>query len=253
MVRQIPGPANSSKSFAKCLSALATGIILLTASASSSSAQTLNRVFAVSPESSELEVVNQEGMIKITASANSSKIVIGARQISGAPKIEATQNATGKVKVEVTGQGRVEFEIAVPASSSVNLLSYRGEIMVANLTGAVHARITTEGDIEIAGSRSARVVAHCGQGNVNFSGDVLPSGRYVLKSFSGRVKVILPADANFKLTASSYRGGIDPDAFQFQMKFEKRSPQRVEASRGAGGASITLWTQEGSIHLYRKP
>jgi DUF4097 and DUF4098 domain-containing protein YvlB len=252
MVRQITGPANSSKSFAKFLSALATGLMILTASASSSSAQTFNRAFAVAPESSELEVVNQEGVIKVKAAANSSKIVINARQSSGEAKIEATQNAMGKVKVEVTGQGRVEFEIAVPASSSVNLLSYKGEIMVTNLTGAVHASVT-EGDIEIAGSRSAKVEAHCGKGNVNFSGDVLPSGRYVLKSFSGRVKVILPADADFKLSASSYRGGIDPDAFQFQMKFDKRSPQRVEASRGAGGASITLWTQEGSIHLYRKP
>jgi hypothetical protein len=250
MVKEITSPAQSSKSGAKFLSALPVVFMLLSASAASSNAQTFTRTFAVSPERSELEVVNQEGMIKVTAAANSSKIVINASQSGGEARIDATQNAMGKVKVEVTGRGKVDFEITVPSSSSINLLSYRGAILVTNLAGAVRARVT-DGDIQIAGLRSAKVEAHCTQGNVIFSGDVLPSGRYILKSFSGRVEVILPADADFKLSASSFRGGMDLDAFQ--MKFNKRSPQLVEASRGAGGASISLWTQEGSIHLYRKP
>jgi hypothetical protein len=251
MVRHIPSPAKPSKSVAKFLPALAIGFMLLTASASTSSAQTFSRAFAVSPERSELDVRNREGMIKVTAVANSSKIVINARQSGGAAKIDATQNAMGKVVVEVTEQGKVDFEITVPASTNVNLLAYRGPIMVSNLAGTVHARVT-EGDIKITGLRSAKVEAHCTQGNVVFSGEVLPSGSYILKSFSGRVEVDLPADADFKLSASSFSGGIGGlDAFP--MKFDKRSPHLVKASRGAGGASINLWTQEGSIHLRRKP
>ncbi|HEY8460934.1 MAG TPA: DUF4097 family beta strand repeat-containing protein [Blastocatellia bacterium] len=250
MVKEIPIPSRSSESAAKFLSAVVIGFTLLTASTASADAQTLNRAFIVSPERSELEVVNQEGMIKVTAVPNSSRIVVNARQGAGAARIDASQDALGKVKIEVTGKGRVDFEIAVPASSSINLLSYRGAIMVTNLAGAVRARVT-DGDIRIDGMRSAKVEAHCSQGNVIFSGDVLPSGRYILKSFSGRVEVTLPADANFNLSASSFRGGMDLNAFQ--MKFNKRSPHVVEASRGAGGASISLWTQEGSIHLYRKP
>jgi DUF4097 and DUF4098 domain-containing protein YvlB len=250
MVKEIPSPTQSSKSVAKFLSALATGFLALTASASPSGAQTFSRAFAVSPERSELEVVNQAGTIKVTAGASSNKIVINARQSGGAAKIEAKQNAMGKVKVEVTGRGRVDFEIAVPASSSINLLSYQGAIMVTNLAGAVRARVT-DGDIQIAGMRSAKVDASCTQGNVSFSGEVLPSGRYTLKSFSGRVDAILPADADFKLSASTFSGGMDLGAFQ--MKFDKRSHQLVEASHGAGRASIRLWTQEGSIYLRRKP
>lgn len=250
MVKEIPNSTPSSNSVAKFLSSLAIGFVVLTASASSSGAQTFSRAFAVSPQRSELEVVNQAGTIRVTAGANPAKIVINARQSDGAAKIDATQNAMGKVKVEVTGRGRVDFEIAVPASSSIDLLSYRGAIVVTNLAGAVRARIT-DGDIQITGLRSARVEAHCTQGNVSFSGEVLPSGRYTLKSFSGRVDATLPADADFKLSASSFRGGMDLDAFQ--MKFDKRSHQLVEASHRAGRASISLWTQEGSIHLHRKP
>jgi len=250
MVKEIPSLTQSSKSVAKFLSALATGFLALTASTTRSDAQTFNRAFAVSPERSELEVVNQVGTIKVTAGANPNKIVINARHSDGAAKIEATQNAMGKVKVEVTGRGRVDFEIAVPASSSINLLSYQGAIVVTNLAGAVRARVT-DGDIQIDGMRSAKVDASCTQGNVSFSGEVLPSGRYTLKSFSGRVDAILPANADFKLSASTFSGGMDLEAFQ--MKFNKRSHQLVEASHGAGRASISLWTQEGSIYLRRKP
>jgi DUF4097 and DUF4098 domain-containing protein YvlB len=250
MVKEIPSPTQPSKSVAKFLSTLATGLVVLTASAPSSGAQTFSRAFAVSPERSELEVVNQTGTIKVKAGANSAKIVISAKQSDGSAKIEAKQNALGKVKVEVTGRGRVDFEIEVPASSSIDLLSYRGAIVVTNLAGAVRARVT-DGDIQIDGLRSARVDARCTQGNVSFSGEVLPSGSYTLKSFSGRVDAILPADADFKLSASSFRGGVDLG--EFQMKFDKRSHQLVEASHGAGRASISLWTQEGSIHLRRRP
>jgi|SRR5882672_8829600 len=259
MVKEIPSSAQSSKSVPKSLAplaplaplaALAIGLVVLTASASPAGAQTFSRAFAVSPESSELEVVNQAGTIKVTAGAHQSKIVINARQSDGAAKIDATQSALGKVKVEVTGRGRVDFEIAVPASSSIDLLSYRGAIVVTNLAGAVRARVT-DGDIQIAGLRSARVEARCTQGNISFSGEVLPTGSYTLKSFSGRVDAILPADADFKLSASTFRGGIYLGAFQ--MKFNKRSHQLVEGSHGAGRASISLWTQEGSIYLHSKP
>src|SRR5262249_60697972 len=112
------------------------------------------------------------GTIKVTAGANPAKIVISAKQSDGAARIEATQNALGKVKVEVTGRGRVDFEIAVPASSSIDLLSYRGAIVVTNLAGAVRAR-GTEGDIQITGLRSAGDEDSCSQGSDRFSGGVL--------------------------------------------------------------------------------
>ncbi|MGE0132478.1 MAG: DUF4097 family beta strand repeat-containing protein [Blastocatellales bacterium] len=252
MVKEIPAPnaALTSKSIAKFLSALAISFVVVITLAYSASAQPFSRTFAVAPETSELEVVNQTGTIKITTGGNAARIVINARQSDSATKIDATQNAQGKVKVEVTGQGIVDFEITVPASSNVDLLCYKGAITVANLGGAVRARVT-DGNIQVTGLRSARVEAHSTKGNVSFSGEVLPSGSYTLKSFSGRVDATLPANADFKLSAASFRGGMDLGGFQ--MKFDRQTHQLVEASYGAGRASISLWTQEGSIHLHRKP
>jgi len=243
-------PLSSNKITAKFSSALAISFVVVTALAYSASAQTFSRAFSVPPETSELEVVNQAGTIKVTAGANAARIIINARYTESASKIGATQDAQGKVKVEVTGQGPVDFEITVPVSSDLDLLSYKGQIVVTNVAGEVRARVT-DGNIQIAGLRSPRVEAHCTQGNVSFSGEVLPSGSYTLKSYSGRVDATLPANADFKLSAASFRGGMDLSAFQ--MKYDKQTHQLVEGSHGAGRASVSLWTQEGSIHLHRKP
>jgi hypothetical protein len=237
-------------SVAKLASSLATSLVIIAVLTDSAGAQTFNRTFSVTPERSELEIVNQVGTIKVTPAAAAGKIVIIARQLDGDTKINATQNAQGKVKVEVTGRGTVDFEITVPQSSNLDLLCYKGAITGANLGGSVRARIT-DGSIQFTGSRSSRVEAHSTKGNVSFSGEVLPSGSYTLKSFSGRVDATLPAAADFKLSATSYRGGMDLGGFQ--LKFEKQTDQLVEAWHGAGRASVHLWTQEGSIHLHRKP
>ncbi len=241
--------SSSSNSVASLISSLATSLVISAIFTHSTGAQTFNRTFSVTPERSELEVVNQVGTIKVTPAA-AGKIVIIARQLDGDTKIDATQNAQGKVKVEVTGRGTVDFEITVPPSSNLDLLCYKGAITVTNLGGSVRARIT-DGSIQFTGLRSPRVEAHSTKGNVSFSGEVLPSGSYTLKSFSGRVDATLPTNADFKLSAASYRGGMNLGGFQ--MKFEKQTDQLVEASHGAGRASVHLWTQEGSIHLHRRP
>jgi hypothetical protein len=214
------------------------------------SAQTFNKSFTVSPDSSNLEVVNQIGSIKISSGGVTGKIVINAKYNDGGTKIGASQTTEGKVKVEVTGRGTVDFEIIVPQSSNLDLLCYKCTITVVNTTGVVTVS-NSEGSIQFTGIRSPRVDAHSVKGNVNFAGDLLPAGNYTLRSFSGRVDATLPINADFKLLASSYRGGMDLGGLP--LKFDRQSDQLVEGVMGAGKATVSLWTQEGSIHLHRKP
>jgi DUF4097 and DUF4098 domain-containing protein YvlB len=225
--------------------ALAVGIL-----STAASAQTFNRTYAVSPDSADLEVVNQSGTIRILPGGNVGKIVINARMSEGEAKVDAAQSAQGKVTVQVTGRGTVDLEITAPLATNLDLLCFKCTMLVTNATGPVHAR-NTDGQILLSGIRSPRVEAHSTKGNVSFGGEILPSGNYTLKSFSGRVDVTLPSSADFKLSASSYRGGMDLGPFAF--RFDKQSDQLVEAMCGAGRATVSVWTQEGSIHLHRKP
>ncbi len=229
--------------------------MLITASALTAFAQPYSRTFTVSPDSSFLEVINQIGSIKVTASgsnsgSNAGKIVINARKTAGDAQIDATQSSQGVVKVEVKGLGTIDFEIIVPPSTTLNLFTYKGAITVANTAGPVRARVTTDGNIQFTGLRSPKVEAHAASGNVVFHGEALPDGEYTLKSFSGRVDVTFPANADFKLSASSFSGVMDLGGCP--MKFDRQTNQLVEAACGTGRAKVNLWTQEGSIHLRRK-
>lgn len=244
--------AKSASVSLKFVSALTLGLAVLSVSVSEIKAQSFSKTFPVDADTSELEVINQIGSIKVTASsANTGKIIINARKVDGDAQVSATQNPQGKVTVEVKGRGVLDFEITVPPSSKLDLFTYKGTISVANLTGQARARITTIGNIQFTGIRSAKVEAHSVSGNVIFSGEILPNGDYTLKSFSGRVEVILPASSDFTLSASSFSGVIDLGGFP--MRFSRQTNQLVEASCGTGRAKVLLWTKEGSIHLRRRP
>jgi DUF4097 and DUF4098 domain-containing protein YvlB len=233
-------------------SALALGIFFLVDSAFIASAQTFSKTFTVSPVSSGLEVINQVGSIKVTAAGtNTGKITINAKKVDGDAQVSAAQTPMGKVKVEVNGRGAIDFEITVPPSIQLDLFTYKGAITVSNLTGPVRARITTDGNIQFTSLHSPKVEAHSSSGNVYFSGDALPNGEYTLKSFSGRVEVTFPSNADFRISASSSSGVMDLGGFP--LKFDRQTNQLVEAACGNGRAKVFLWTQEGGIYLRRKP
>lgn len=222
----------------------------LAAIALSANAQTFSRTFTVSPTSSELEVINRIGAIRITAvNASMDKIIVNAHPVDDA-KINATQTPQGGIKVEVSGRGTVDFDITVPVTTNLDLLSYKGTISVASVSGPIRARTTTEGDIIFNNLRSLIVEAHSASGNVRFNGEILPRGNYTLRSFSGKVEATLPAGADFKLFAASYRSRMDFDGFA--VKFDKKTDQLVEGYHGQGRATLNLWTQEGSIELHRR-
>ena len=232
------------------LYAWALGLLTAALLAPPASAQTFSKNFQVSPDASEIEITNQTGSIKVTAAEHSNRVVINAKQSAADAEIKAKQTSEGKVKVEVTGLAAVDLELTVPATSKLDLLCYKCAITVANVNGSVRAR-TMDGGIVFTGLRSPRVEAHSTSGDVNFAGELLPRGDYKLKSFAGRVDVTLPASADFKLLASSFRAAMDLGSFP--LKFSKQSAQMVEGACGEGRATMLLWTQEGSLHLHRKP
>ncbi|MBK6799034.1 MAG: DUF4097 family beta strand repeat protein [Acidobacteria bacterium] len=216
------------------------------------SAQSLNKTLVVSSDSPEIEVINQTGSIKVSAStAGAGRVVINSRQPDSTGRVNVTQGSDGRIKVEVTGRSPIDFEITAPAAANLDLLIYKGAISITNATGTIKARVTTDGNIMLAGLRSNKIDAHSSNGGISFSGDLIPGGEYSLRAFSGRIDATFPSAADFKLTASSFSGVIDLGGFP--MKFERQTNQLVEASCGTGRAKVSLWTQEGSIYLHRKP
>lgn len=222
---------------------LLTGLSLLV------NAQDFSKSFKVLPDAGSLEVLAKTGSITVVP-AEGNSIQVTARHAGN--NINVTQaTLQGKVKVEVTNDSPVDLVITVPASTSLDVLCVKCGVTVKGLRGAIKAS-TSEGDIQLTGIRSALVEARSMSGSVSFSGEVLPSGSYFLKSFSGRVDAALPAEAKFKLDATSVRGGIEIKPEDFQLTMQKQTAQFVHGFVGSGGATVTLWTQEGSIRVRKR-
>jgi len=221
-------------------------IALLSFPALPALAQGYSKSFRVQDRSGALEVVNKMGSVSVNVGEGST-ITVTAKQAD--PLINAIQSAQGKVRVEVTGNGTVDLVINVPTNTALDLTCIKGEVTVRNMSGPIRTR-TAEGDILLSGIRSPKVDVGSQTGNVSFSGDILPGGNYTIKSHSGRVSATLPASADFRLQASSWRGGVDVNGFG--VSFTTQTDKRVEGTHGEGRATVVLWTQEGSIQLRRR-
>jgi hypothetical protein len=213
------------------------------------------RTFTMPPDVGELEIINQIGTIRVAAAAPGVEHVsilarLEANMGGGEPRINAAQSSRQRVKVKVTGRGRVDFDVRVPASTRLDLLTFRGTISVVDLDGQVRARIASVGDIELSRLRSQQVEGHSHNGTVRFSGALHSKGNYSLKSYSGRVEVAVPDDADFKLLASTHQGGFDLGGFP--MRYDRQERDVVEAVSGNGHSKLYLWTQEGRIRLRRQ-
>ena len=213
------------------------------------------RTFTMPAEAGELEIINQIGTIRVTAAAPGVEQISVSAKVEtktgpGDPRIQAVQSSPHRVKVKVTGRSRVDFDVRVPASTRLDLLTFRGTISVVDLDGQVRARIASVGDIELSRLRSQQVEGHSHNGTVRFSGELQSKGNYSLKSYSGRVEVAVPDDADFTLLASTHQGGFDLSGFP--MRYDRQERDIVEAVSGNGHSRLYLWTQEGRIRLRRQ-
>lgn len=214
-------------------------------------AQDFSKSFKVLPDSGSLEIKTKMGSVTIVP-AEGNTIQIIARRAGN--NITATQpSPQGMVHVEVTADSPVDLIINVPSSTSLDVFCVKcsGGVIVRGLRGAIKIN-NTDGDIQLTGIRSSQVEARSVSGNVSYSGEIQPSGSYYLKSFSGRVDAALPVGAKFKLDATSGRGGIEIDPSDFQLTVQKQTSYLVQGLVGSATATVTLWTQDGSIRVRKK-
>ncbi len=230
---------------------LVASLILLAGLGVVTYAQDFSKSFKVLPDSGSLEIKAKMGSVTVVP-AEGNTIQILAKRAGN--NITATQpSPQGMVHVEVTSDAPVDLIVNVPSSTSLDVFCVKcsGGVIVRGLRGAIKIN-NTDGDIQLTGIRSSQVEARSVSGNVSYGGEVQPSGSYSLKSFSGRVDAALPAGAKFKLDATSGRGGIEFDPGDFQLTMHKQTSHLVQGLVGSATATVTLWTQDGSIRVRKK-
>lgn len=145
--------------------------------------------------------------------------------------------------------GEVNFRIFVPANSTVDIETRRGNITVRDVRGAmVRAHIYTSGDIELTGIRAAVVMAENVSGDILFDGELVGGGKYELKTYRGHINIRIPTDSTFRLvaTAPSSRS-ITLGSFGVTGLRFNGDGRQVSGSVGGGTASLTINNYQGAI------
>ncbi|HEX5706427.1 MAG TPA: DUF4097 family beta strand repeat-containing protein [Pyrinomonadaceae bacterium] len=152
-------------------------------------------------------------------------------------------------------------------SGNISLDDARGPVRLRSLSGevvATNARPvsprddlqvnSTSGEIKLQGVTHTRVVAKTVSGGVSFEGALAPGGSYDLRTTSGDVTLMLPADASFKINARVVTGGEIITDFPIKGATLPPTPKpeaqtRLTGTVGGGDADINLSAFNGTVHL----
>lgn len=135
-------------------------------------------------------------------------------------------------------------------TGDVDLGSVSGDIIVTGVTGDIEAE-TVSGDVDLTGVSGAQTVkASTLSGSVEYSGKIVESGTYRLKSHSGSVTMTIPADSAFDVVAKTFSGRVSSD-FDITVS-GKLSRKEIRGTVNGGGADIELKSFSGSINLDKR-
>lgn len=197
------------------------------------------------PSGTRIVVESISGNIKIS----DIKGEINASTISGDIRVLSPAR-TGTLK---TISGTVEVSDAnVDAlqSSSVS-----GDVILRHVVAHRIDAGSISGNVRIEDAQCERVAGHSTSGNLSYGGTLAKNGRYELKSFSGEVRVAVPAGSGFEVDANSFSGDVRSDLpITTHGNADERHGRRriLSGTYGDGSAVLDLTTFSGSIVITKR-
>ncbi len=186
--------------------------------------------------------------IKVSATMESPSAHFSPRVVGGGLSIDVMSDNRGRGDV-----GDVNFKIQVPASTSVDVETRRGDIHVSNIrAGSVRARVSSEGDIDLTGISASQVSASNTSGDILFDGDFARGGTYEFSSGHGAINIRIPGDSAFRLVAATTSKKISLGHFWNNSFQSLGGGRKYVGDVGDGRASVSVTTLSGSITFLRQ-
>lgn len=186
---------------------------------------------------------------------------VSARSWSGSVSVKGVhgdlETRTQSADVDIRDAGRIDVESlsgdvsieGVDGESRINTVS--GDIRLGAARGDVEIE-TVSGDIDLRDVVAKQIRTHTTSGDVDFSGQILPDGRYEYNTHSGEIRLALPADVGAQLNLATFNGGIESD-FPITLQAGKdHDNKRLSFTLGQGTARISAETFSGDITLTSK-
>jgi Toastrack DUF4097 len=156
-------------------------------------------------------------------------IKLDIRQSGSTIEIEANRRAAGWER-ENDNVVETEFEIQVPAGSSLDLHAFSGNLIVRGTTGSIAAQ-TFSGDVDLDVS----------------SAPAAPDVK--AETFSGDISARLPEVSNGHIRFNSFSGDFRSD---FPVQLDRKSRRDISADiGGGGGANLEFKTFSGDLKLVK--
>ena len=186
--------------------------------------------------------------IKLSATLESPSAHFTPRLLADGLSIDVMGDNRGRGDV-----GDVNFKIQVPANTSVDVETRRGDIHVSNVRGAfVRARVSSEGDIDLTGITALQVTASNTTGDILFDGEFARGGTYEFQSGHGAINIRIPGDSAFRLTAATTSKKIALGHFWNNSFQSFGGGRKYVGDVGDGRASVTVTNLSGSISFIRR-
>jgi len=268
-------------------------IVLFASRASTSDKRQLR--YAVKPGAT-LNLVSDYGAVRIRAAQNG-QIVVAATPASRKVEVDCSQNGN---RIELRSRyseavseadGRVDYEVQVPADTHVVVRTASGPVRVQAIAGDIGVD-TDNGDVEVrdanghvkvrtvggsitldnlhdgfidATSVGGQVWLHEVTGKsvtvnttsapINYTGDFSGAGMYSFSSHSGMIDVSLPASASVDVSARSVNGTVEND-FPFNPPMHSSltlvQGKSLAGTSNSGASSLHLRTFSGRIRVKKQ-
>jgi DUF4097 and DUF4098 domain-containing protein YvlB len=252
--------------------------------------------YSVAPGSSVM-LVNQRGTITVKP-APGRQLVVTTNTATDKTEIDAAQNGsrvtirTHVVNKPTGDEAKVDYDVQLPADTSITIDAGSGDVKVENVRGNVsvdseegqvdirginggivqvqsvnaavvlnnlqktRVQVTSMGGaIQLSGVSGSNVTAKSTTGNITYAGDFAGGGNYLLTNHSGEINVSLPANASVDLTARSIQGSVEND-----LPLQKPAHTGLALKEGksltgtlnAGASSVELRSFSGKIRVKKQ-
>jgi DUF4097 and DUF4098 domain-containing protein YvlB len=221
----------------------------------------------------QLVVETFNGKIEATVSEGGGSVHVDVTKHAGGPTQEEADEGVEAIQVDMSqdkdtirirvrnsdetlfANRGASVSLQVPVGTLFNLRTTNGKTSVIGLAGDVTAETTDGGARRVEAKTSngsikvhtakAVVNAQTSNGAIDFAGQ-LPAGEHSFETDNGKIAIALPADAQFRIDASTSHGGISSDFTLTQT--DESSKTHLKGSVGKEPAtSIKLETSNGKI------
>ena len=147
--------------------------------------------------------------------------------------------------------GRADFDVSLPAQSSLSLRNVIGNIEVQGVTGHISVN-SIDSDIRLLRVNSPAIDVKVTSGDIFFDGELRDGGSYSFQSMRGDLDVTLPGSTPFNLNARALSENINLGGFLSSLSGASKGTKGVSGSYLKGSSRLTLTTYDGRIVLHKK-